>query len=149
MAHLLGILVAGVAAGTLGREAPAPQVQADRPHGQGDPALLADQVADGAAAPQRGGDAPLLGGVAAEQALDEVGLLLGEEAPGTEGAPGAPVGEGVQAPVGISGPPAADGFAADAQEVRDLGLGEPQFTATQGPQADGFQDVIRQLTGVR
>jgi hypothetical protein len=59
------------------------------------------------------------------------------------------VRESIEAAAGIRRPPAADGFAADAEEVGDLGLRVAQLTATEGPQAEGLQDFIGQLTGIR
>ena len=140
--HFLGVLIAGVAARPLGREAPALQIAADGPHRQIEVELLADQVADGAAGPQRRRDAQLLGLVGAQELLEVFGLGVGEGAARTQAGVRCGVGEGVQAAVGVGGPPAADGLAGDAEEVGDLDLGEAQFAAAQGTQAEGFQDVI-------
>ena len=57
-------------------------------------------------------------------------------------------GRASRPPRGVGRPPAADGLAADAEEVGDVGFGEAQLTATQGAQAEGFQDLIGQLAGV-
>src|SRR5437588_3394932 len=58
------------------------------------------------------------------------------------------MGEGVQTALGISGPPVADRFATDAQEVSHLGLREPQLTAMQGTQAQGFQDFVGEFPSI-
>src|SRR5262249_42461407 len=72
--HLLGVLVPGVPARPLGGEVPAPEVVAHRPVRQVDVALLADEVPDGAATPQRRRDAQFLGLVRSQQALYDFGL---------------------------------------------------------------------------
>ena len=84
----------------------------------------------------------------AEQLLDVVGLLVGEEPTRTQGSSRPLVGEGIETAARISGPPVADRFAADAQEIREVGLRETQLTAVQGTQAEGFQNFIGQLTSV-
>ena len=147
--HLLGVLVAGVAARPLGREAPATQVEADRPHRQFHGALPADQVGDGAATPQRGGDAQFLGLVGAQQELDVFGLGFGQGAARADGATAAFMGQGVEAAADVGGPPVADGLAADAQEVGDVGFREAAFTGMQGAKAEGFEDFIRKFPGIR
>src|SRR6516165_11285056 len=58
---LVGILLARMPPGLLGGVAPAAQVRADGPFRQFDAELLANQVPDGAAAPQGRRDAQLLG----------------------------------------------------------------------------------------
>src|SRR5262249_5662990 len=137
----LRVLLASVAARPLGGEVPAPQVQPDGAHGQGDATLPADQVADGAAVSQPRGAPQCLRAAGPEQLLDTGGLLVGEQAAGAERAARAVAREGIEAAGDVGRPPAADGLAGDPQEVGDLGLGEPQFTAVQGAQTQRFQDL--------
>ncbi len=54
----------------------------------------------------------------------------------------------VQAAVGIGGPPMADGFASDAEQVGEFGLGKAQLAAAHSPQAESLQDIIGKLTGI-
>src|SRR5690349_828919 len=95
-ADLLGVLLAGVAARPLGGVAPALEVLAHRPHGHGDAELPGDQVADGTAGPQRGGDAQVAGTVAVNEVLDLASLLVVEAAARAERASGPLVGQGVE-----------------------------------------------------
>ena len=68
-----------------------------------------------------------------DEPLEVGALFVGEGAARAEGASAARAGEGALAAAGIGRPPATDRFAADAEEVGDLGLGEAQFAAAQGP----------------
>jgi hypothetical protein len=77
-----------------------------------------------------------------------VSLLVGEGATRALGPSRSLTRESVQTTLGIRGPPAADRLATDAEEVGHLGLSEPQLTAMQGAQAEGFQDIIGQLTSI-
>src|SRR5262249_56167777 len=76
------------------------------------------------------------------------GVVVREGAARAWGSPGPVVGQRLQAAADISRPPVTDRLAADTQQIRDLSLGKPPFTATQGTQAEGFQDFIGQLTSV-
>ena len=80
--------------------------------------------------------------------LDVAGLFIGERPPGADGAPGPSAGDRVQATGGVSRPPATDRLASDPEQVGDLGFGESQFTAAQGAEAQGFEDLIGQLARV-
>ena len=84
----------------------------------------------------------------AQQPLQVAGLRVGEGAPRSQGPSRPRMGEGVQTALGISGPPVADRFATDAQEVSHLGLREPQLTAMQGTQAQGFQDFVGEFPSI-
>src|SRR3954468_9785123 len=126
---LVGVLLFGMAAGFLGRVAPAAQVQADAPFGQLDVALLADQVADGSAGPQRVRDAELLRRVKVDTLPDALGLLLGEETAGPEGPTTMTVRQSGESVGGIGGPPPANGFVANTEKIREFDLGVTQFNA--------------------
>jgi hypothetical protein len=78
LAYFLGIFVAGVAAGPLGREAPTLEIPAHGTDGQDAVELLANQVRDDATRPQRRDAVQLLRTVGAQQRLDAVALLSGE-----------------------------------------------------------------------
>src|SRR5207237_9522013 len=65
--HLVGVLVTAAAARPLGGEAPAAQVQAHGPYAHAHATPLADQLGDGAARPQRGGDAEVFGLIGAQR----------------------------------------------------------------------------------
>ena len=80
--------------------------------------------------------------------LDVAGLILRECPPGAHGASGPIAGDRVQAPVGVRRPPAADRLARHAEQVGDVGLGESQFTAAQGTEAQRLEDLIGQLASV-
>src|SRR5262249_33128938 len=129
--------------------APPPEGVADRPHRPGDPVLVADQVAHGPAAPQRRGDAPLLGAVVVDPIPDPTGLLIREGPSGADGAPGPIAGEGGRAAGGVSRPPAADRLLGYLEQVGDVGLGESQLAAPHRTEAQGLEDLIGQLASVR
>jgi hypothetical protein len=148
LADLLGILVLGMAARHLSRIAPPLEVLADGPHGHVDPALLADQIAHSLAGPQGGRDVQVLGVMFVDLLPDAASVIIRERPAGADGAPGPVAGDRIQSTGGVSRPPAADGLTTQAEEVGHLGLGETQLTASQGAQAEGFQDVIGQLTSV-
>src|SRR5262245_44167602 len=125
--HLLGVLLAGLARGALGRVSPTAQVGAHGADGQRDSALLLDQRGHGTTGPQRAGDAKFLG-LAAVQDLLEVGcLVVAEEAPRAERSAMASLRQGLQTALVVSGPPTADGFARNAKEVGNVGFGEAPF----------------------
>src|SRR5262249_42401444 len=146
--HRLGVLPPRLAAGYLGRIAPPLEVVADRPHRPGDPVLVADQVAHGPAAPQRRGDAPLLGAVGGDQGLGVTGPLVREGPSRADGAPGPIAGEGGRAAGGVRRPPAADRLLGYPEQVGDVGLGESQLAAPHRTEAQGLEDLIGQLASV-
>jgi hypothetical protein len=49
----------------------------------------------------------------------------------------------------VRGPSPADGLGADAQEIGEGDLGEPQFQLAEAPQAKDLQRLIAQLAAVR
>jgi len=140
--HLVGVLIPSMAARPLEGEAPPPQIPADGPLRQIEVEFLADQLADGTAGPQRRRDAQSLGLMRAQEALQEIGLRVGEDPARTHGASGAALWQGEYAVVGVGGPPATDGLAGDAEEFGDLDFGESQLTAAQGTQPERFQNFI-------
>jgi hypothetical protein len=58
------------------------------------------------------------------------------------------VRQGVQTTFGIGRPPVTDRFAADAQEVSDLGLGEALLAAAQGAKTQGVENFVGQQTSI-
>ncbi len=139
---LFGVLITGVTARPLGREAPALQIPADGPLRQIEIEFLADQVADGTAGPQRRRDAQFFGLMGAYELLEVFGRGVGEGAARTQRAPGAALWQSGHAVAGVGGPPATDGLAGDTEEASDLDFGEAQLAPAQGTQPERFQDVI-------
>ena len=80
--------------------------------------------------------------------LDVAGLLVRERPPGADGPPGPIAGEGAQAAGGVSRPPAADRLVRDPEQIGDIGLGESQFAAAQGTEAERLEDLIGQLASI-
>src|SRR5262249_279481 len=58
------------------------------------------------------------------------------------------LGQRLHPMAGVGAPPATDGFAGDAEDLGNLDLGQAQLAATQGPQAECFEDIIGQVPGV-
>ena len=55
----------------------------------------------------------------------------------------------VEAALLVGGPPAADGAGGDAQKLGQVALAEAQLDAADGAEAEGGENLIGQLTGVR
>jgi hypothetical protein len=83
-----------------------------------------------------------------DQVLDATGLLIREGPPRAHGAPGPIAGEGGRAAGDVSRPPAADRLLGYPEQVGDVALGESQFAAAHGTEAQGLEDLIGQLASV-
>src|SRR5271166_1109020 len=101
MADLLGVLILGMTARHLGSVAPPLEVLADGPHRHVDPVLLADQLGDGPAGPQRGGDPHLLGAFFVEDRPQPCRLPVVEGTTGADRAAGAVAWESFQAMINV------------------------------------------------
>jgi cysteine synthase len=143
-----GGLVSGVAAGSLGRVAPAFEILPDRPNRHREAVLVANQVLNGPARPQGAGDVQRLGAVVVDLVLKVLSLFVGQGAPRADGTSGAVPGQCVQPLLGVGRPPAGHGLLGDPQQGGDIGFGESQFTPMKRTQAECFEDVIGQLTSV-
>jgi hypothetical protein len=137
-----------VAAGLLGGVAPALEILPHRSHRHRDAILAADQVLNRTPGPQRTGDAKLLGAVVDDQVLEAPGLLVGESTASADRSSGAVTRQSVRSLLDGGRPPPGDGFPRDTEQVSDIGFGEAEFTPVNGTQAERFEDVIGQLTGV-
>jgi len=107
-----------------------------------------DEVADGAARPERGGDAQGFGSVVVDQLLEVAGLRVVEHPAGAGRAAGAVPGQGIPAAAAVGVPPARDGFAGHTEGVGDGGLRQAHQTGAHGAEAESFQGFVGQLAGV-
>ena len=76
--------------------------------------------------------------------LDALGLLVGQQASGTERPAAMAVGQSGEAVGDVGRPPATDGFVADAQKFCEFDLGVAQLDATQGAEAQNLKGFIGQ-----
>jgi hypothetical protein len=84
-----------------------------------------------------------------QNVLDVGGLVVAEQTPRAERSAVTWLRQGLQTAVAVGGPPTADGFAGDAEEVGDVGLGEAPFACPQGAQPQGVEDFVAEQTGIR
>ena len=148
MADLLGVLILGMTARHLGSVAPPLEVLADGPHRHVDPVLLADQLGDGPAGPQRGGDPHLLGAFFVEDRPQPCRLPVVEGTTGADRAAGAVAWESFQAMINVGGPPPRDGLPGEAKQFRHLDLRVAQLAAAKGTQSERLEDLVGQLPRV-
>jgi len=106
---------------------------------------LLNQVSHGPSIPQRGRDILLLRCLGVQNLLDVLSLGVGEHAPGAQRTSGSFAGQGVESAGGVGRPPAADGFAGDAEEFAELGLGVAEFATVQRPEAERVENIVGQL----
>src|SRR4051812_7854776 len=145
----LGVLLVRLFDRLLRRVAPAVEVLADRADGHVLPGLLLDQFPDSGAGPQGRRDAQLLWRLLVDESLNGGFLVRVEVTARANRAAGAIAREGLLAALLVLDAPARHRLLTDAQDGGDVYHRVAFLPGSDGPQTQGFEDLIGLRTPIR